>query len=517
MGKVNSSIKLTGLEKSFGSNRVLRGIDLDIPAGEVTILMGANGAGKSTLVKVMCGVHKADSGTIYLAGEEFNPQTPAEAIKAGIVTVHQNINDGVVPDLDVASNLMLDVLANPHSSVFLLPSKIRKSAKQAAERLGLDLDMRAPVHSLSLADKQLVAITRAMAHEPNLLILDEPTSSLSLSETQRLFELLDRLKARGVAILYISHRMSDIKRMADRIVSMRDGEVSGVFEGDDLDYIGAVNAMLGRKIADVDIQIPEVGAPVLELENIQLLPSSKPFSLAAHKNEIIVITGLVGVGKSLLASVLFGREALFKGEISLNGQKYNPKNITDAINEGVFLCAKDRGTNGIIPEFNISHNISLPFLSTLSKFGFIGRGAERGFAKTAIKDLGIICQGEDDNIEELSGGNQQKVMVARWLMKSSKLLILDEPFQGVDIAARRDIGNKLRETAKDRATIVFVTELDEALEIADRIFVMSEHGVVGEHRNMNADADLILAQVLGDQVMDKRMNKNIGISEGAAL
>ena len=228
----NSSIKLCAIQKKFGSNQVLRGIDLDIPAGKVTILMGANGAGKSTLVRIICGVHAADSGSMTLSGVDFTPQNPADALKAGVVTVHQNINDGVVPDLDVASNLMLDMLADPRSPALLWPSKIKKDAQKSADHLGLKLDMAAPVHSLSLADKQLVAITRAMAHEPKLLILDEPTSSLSLSETQRLFHLLDMLKKRGVAILYISHRMSDIKRMADRIVSMRDGEISGVFEGE---------------------------------------------------------------------------------------------------------------------------------------------------------------------------------------------------------------------------------------------------------------------------------------------
>ena len=265
----------------------------------------------------------------------------------------------------------------------------------------------------------------------------------------------------------------------------------------DLDYSGAVNAMLGRKISDVKIAITDAGESVLTLNDIQLLAESKPFCLSAHKNEIIAIVGLVGVGKSLLASILFGQAIQYAGDIFLNGKEYAPKNTRSAIQKDVFLCSKDRGINGIIPEFNIDHNISLPFLSQLSKFGFINRKMERKLTTDLIDNMEIICQSGKDNIVSLSGGNQQKVMVARWLGRDSDLLILDEPFQGVDIAARRDISDKLRETAKDRATIIFVTELDEAFEIADRILVMADHTLVGEHKNISVNADLILAQILG--------------------
>jgi simple sugar transport system ATP-binding protein len=229
------AITIRGLTKAFGRNTVLRGVDLDLPAGRVTVLMGANGAGKSTLVKVLCGVHAADAGEVRLKGRPFAPPGPAEALRAGVVTVHQNINDGVVPDLDVASNLLLDALAGG-GGLFLNPGRMRAQARAIASAVGLEIDVTRPVAGLPLADRQLVAIARAMAHRPRLMILDEPTSSLSLAEAERLFALIDRLRAEGVAILYISHRMSDIRRLADRIVSMRDGQVSGLFEGPDLDY-----------------------------------------------------------------------------------------------------------------------------------------------------------------------------------------------------------------------------------------------------------------------------------------
>lgn len=248
------AIAIAGLTKSFGRNRVLRGIDLVLPAGQVTVLMGANGAGKSTLVKILCGVHPGDGGTVTLDGRAFQPASPAQALRAGVVTVHQNINEGVAPDLDVASNLLLDELASG-SGFFLNGRRMRADAKRIADAVGLHVDMGRPVSGLTLADRQLVSIARAMSHKPRLLILDEPTSSLSATETARLFALIDQFRADGVAILYISHRMSDIRRLADRIVTMRDGQISGLFEGD-LDYAGAVRAMLGHEITEVDIDIP---------------------------------------------------------------------------------------------------------------------------------------------------------------------------------------------------------------------------------------------------------------------
>ncbi|NOR61869.1 MAG: ATP-binding cassette domain-containing protein [Rhodobacteraceae bacterium] len=492
----NTAVKIRGLTKAFGANNVLRGIDLELPKGRVTALMGANGAGKSTLVKVLCGVHTANAGTVGLHGEPFMPSSPAEAISAGVVTVHQSINDGVVPDLDVASNLMLDELANG-SGFFMNTRKIRAKARKLAEAIGLDVDVRREVSELGLADRQLVAIARAMAHEPKLLILDEPTSSLSAKEAGRLFELIDRLRAQGVAILYISHRSSDIKRIADRIVSMRDGKVSGVFEETPLDYEGAVKAMLGRSMSEIQLDIPEAGTPILRLENIVLQADSKPFSLELRDGEVVAITGLVGSGKSLLADVLYGQARLESGAMQLKSEAYAPRNQAAAIKAGVFRTPKDRATNAVIQDFDITKNITLPFMARHSIGGFVNRKSERTTTRRMISDLGIICQHQSDDIGSLSGGNQQKVMVGRWMAEASNLLVLDEPFQGVDIQARRDIGAKIRETAKGRATVVMVAEMDEAVEIADRIVVMADHTIKGEHRNENIDLNAVLAQVAG--------------------
>ncbi|WP_287390863.1 ATP-binding cassette domain-containing protein, partial [Mesorhizobium sp.] len=303
--------RVHGLRKSFGHIEVLGGVSLDLHAGEVTVLMGANGAGKSTLVKIISGVYERGGGTMSLAGhdfapEDFAPKTPAEAIRAGVVTVHQNINDGVVADLDVATNLTLDRLSGSGAPTLFNPGRVRREAKAVADRMGLAIDLKARISDLSLADRQMVAIARAMAHQPKVLILDEPTSSLSSAEADRLFALVDRLREQGVAILYISHRMSDIRRLADRIVSMRDGAISGVFDRKPLDFEGAVNAMLGRKIHLDRIVARNSAKPILTIDGLRIAEGSMPISLTLGDGEVVAITGLVGVGKTALAETLFG-------------------------------------------------------------------------------------------------------------------------------------------------------------------------------------------------------------------
>ncbi len=491
------AVQISGLTKAFGTNHVLRGIDLELIKGEVTVLMGANGAGKSTLVKVICGVHAADQGKIKLHGEVIKPTSPSDAIASGIVTVHQNINDGVIPDLDVASNLMLDELAKPSGGFFLKRRKIHADAEKLAQSIGLNVDVTIPVQELALADRQLVAIARAMAHEPELLILDEPTSSLSSIEADRLFELLDRLRDKGVAILYISHRTSDIQRMADRIVAMRDGEIVGTFTEKPLDYNAAVNSMLGQSMADAHLDIKQQGAPVLQVENLQIRENAPKISFTVGEDEVVAITGLVGAGKSKLAAILYGLEKPVSGTMTLKGAPFAPKSARHAIDAGVFMCAKDRGTNGVLQDHSLTKNITAPFLARYSTFSFLNKRAEDAKTRKTINDLSIVCQTEHDDIGTLSGGNQQKIMVGRWLSEPSTLLILDEPFQGVDIKARRDIGEKIRETAKGRATIVMASEMDEVMEIADRIIVLSDADIVGEHMNQDLNLKQIISEVAG--------------------
>ena len=374
---------------------------------------------------------------------------------------------------------------------------MRRRAREVAASMQLDVDVATPVANLGVADRQMIAIARAMTRDPKLLILDEPTSSLSAAEANRLFGFLDRLRETGVAILYISHRMSDIRRVADRIVAMRDGRISGVFEGETLDYEGAVTAMLGQKMNRVDVHIGRRGDRAMVFDGLKLSEDGAAIDLTIHHNEVIAITGLLGSGKSTLAAILFGLSKPAAGEITLEGVPYAPSSPIEAIGSGLFMCPKDRASNAVIPDFDITDNITLPFLKQHATLSFLSQAKLRATADRMIETLGVVCQGHADGITTLSGGNQQKAMVARWLSQPAKVLVLDEPFQGVDIKARRDIGDHIRKTAEGRATIVFVSELDEALEIADRIVVLHEHALVGDHINHNIDLATVLSQYSG--------------------
>lgn len=493
---------VTGLQKSFGKNHVLRGIDLVLSPGSATVLMGANGAGKSTLVKVICGHHRADGGAVTLTGVPFDPNDEADAIRKGVVTVHQSIDDGVIPDLDVANNLMLDRLVERGHGFFVRERHLRAEAAKVAAAMGIHVDLRARVSDLSVADRQMIAIARAMARAPKVLILDEPTSSLSASEAERLFALIDRLRTQGVAILYISHRMSDIRRIADRIVVMRDGEISGVFETEPFDYNAAVTAMLGHRMTDVDVTVQSGTMPALELSDLCLFGGAEPNNLTVHDGEVVALVGLLGSGKSRLADILYGIARPAHGHIQINGRDYAPRSVEDAVAKGVFMSTKDRSTNAVIPAFDIADNMTLPFFQSLSLGPFLKSRQQRKRAQGMVDQLGIVCQSVGDGIGTLSGGNQQKVMIARWLLEPAKVLLLDEPFQGVDIGARRDIGRHIRATAQGRATLVFLAEIDEALEIADRILVMNEGTIVGEHVNQNVDLTALIADVTGTRLTE---------------
>jgi simple sugar transport system ATP-binding protein len=291
--------------------------------------------------------------------------------------------------------------------------------------------------------------------------------------------------------------MSDIRAVADRILAMRDGQILGLFEDAPLDCEGAVTAMLGHKMTDVDISPGRIGAPILELRNVQLAVGSPKINFTVGKGEVVALTGLLGSGKSRISSILFGLEEAAGGEVFLEKKKYYAADPQSAMRQGVHMSPKDRTNNAIIPGFDIEANLILPFTKMFSNFGFTNRKQQRLACDQMIDTISIVCQSGTDNIDTLSGGNQQKVIIGRWLNKTCRLLLLDEPFQGVDIQARRDIGAHIRATCDDRGTLVFVSEIDEALEIADRIIVLHEQEIVGQHVNKDVDLISILSQVSG--------------------
>ncbi|MGP6429225.1 sugar ABC transporter ATP-binding protein [Pseudomonas paraglycinae] len=488
-------IRVRELSRTFGSNRALDRVSLDIFPAEVVALLGANGAGKSTLVKILAGSQTHDGGEIRIDGQPRHFSSPLSARRFGIVAVHQQINEGIAPGLSVAENLLLDELCRPDADFWLNRKRLLERAASIAAGLGLVLPLEQPIEHLGQAERQLVVLARAFALQPRLLILDEPTAALSDAEAQRLFGLIDTLRSRGVAILYISHRLSDLQRVADRAVVLRDGQLAGEFSARQLPE--ALEAMLGQAL-EAHVYTPRAaGREVLKLRDIKVLPRTRAFDLSLHENEVVVLTGLLGAGKSEIAEVLFGLRKPVSGSLQLDGIEWQPGSPRQAIQSGVFFAAEDRASQSLVPDFSLRRTLTLPFLERFTRGGFIRNRAEAAAVEAQVAALGIKTAGIDVPMSALSGGNQQKVVLGRWLLGEGRVLILDEPFQGVDVRARREIGQLLRDSAAGRATLVICSDVDEALEIADRILLVRDHAVVAEYPRAGLDRATLIAALAG--------------------
>ncbi|QND55189.1 sugar ABC transporter ATP-binding protein (plasmid) [Phyllobacterium sp. 628] len=474
-------LKVENVSRSFGATRALAHADLQVSAGEIVALMGANGAGKSTLVNILSGVFPADGGTIRFKDEPFAPQSPSEAAAAGIATVHQSMQRVGAPGLSVADVLLLNRYADGSEPFFLTRSGVKRRAQAILDSAGFDLPLDRDFADLPAATRQLVAIARALANRASLLILDEPTASLSGQESARLYDILLQLKAKGLAILYISHRIADLKALADRVVVMRSGKAVGNFERP-IQFEQAVELMIGRKLSHARPGARTAsGTPVFEMRDIRLLQDSQPFDLSLHKGEVVAITGVLGAGKSRLMSAIFGISPLVQGRMFLNGTSYKPVNPRDAIAAGVAMAAEDRHQSSLMPAdwpgSTLAQTISLPHLAKWFPSGFLFGTREQREAESAIHRLHIRTSGPSAPISTLSGGNQQKVVLARWEAEPSALLLLDEPFQGVDTGARSDIIRAIR-SRTDRAVLIATSDPEEALEVADRILVIDHHSLI---------------------------------------
>nr|WP_223259159.1 sugar ABC transporter ATP-binding protein [Pseudomonas moraviensis] len=491
-------IRVRELSKRFGAQRALDRVSLDIHPGEVVALLGANGAGKSTLVKILAGSQPADSGEILVEGERRQFSSPLSARRVGIVAVHQQINEGIAPGLSVAENLLLDELCRPETDFWLNRKRLLTRAGNIAAGLGLTLPLEQPVEQLGQAERQLVVLARAFALQPRLLILDEPTAALSDAEAQRLFGLIDTLRSRGVAIVYISHRLSDLQRVADRAIVLRDGRLAGEFTAQQLP--AAVHAMLGQALAAHRYTPRLPGRAVLEVHGMKILPQSQPFDLTLRENEVVVLSGLLGAGKSEIAEVLFGLRKPAAGRVKLNGAEWRPRSPRESIRSGVFYAAEDRANQSLVADFSLRRTLTLPFLERFTRAGFIRNRAEAAAVQAQVAALGINTVGIDVPMAALSGGNQQKVILGRWLMGEGRVLILDEPFQGVDVRARREIGQLLRDSPQGRATLVICADVDEALEIADRVLLVRDHTVVAEYSRAALDRATLVAALAGSGI-----------------
>ncbi|GAA2879510.1 sugar ABC transporter ATP-binding protein [Streptosporangium fragile] len=526
-------LSVAGVSKWYGITRALHDVTLDIRAGEVVGLIGTNGAGKSTLIKVLSGVTRPGSGEIRLAGRAAGAgwAGPLDAQAAGVQTVHQNIDDGVVLGTSVAENLTLDSLARRDSGWFTTRARIRERARAIAESAGLEVPLDAPVETLPASLRQQIVIARAVSRRARLLILDEPTSTLSASETEPLLARVRRMAGEGVAVLYVSHRLSEIEELCDRVAVLRDGRVRRTFTAPPAR--GAiVEAMLGdlapaprrtrESAAPSPVTAPgaapetasapggaapEPGRPetepVLEALGIRATPDGEPFDLRVRAGEILGVTGLVGSGKTELLEQLYGARPLLSGELRLGGRPYRPRDPHAAVGAGVAFAAEERSAQAIVPGWSVRAHVTLPRLRAHSRAGLLSRRVEHDSAARVIDGFGVRAPGPDAPIETLSGGNQQKVVVGRWLRGEPRLLLLDEPFRGVDVGARADIGRTIAEHVAGRAdgmgVIVASSDPQEVLEMADRVLVLHEGTPAGELSADDASAGRLAALMSGGE------------------
>lgn len=496
-----TTVSVRGVGKSFGPNVVLRGVDLEITGGEVVALLGANGAGKSTLIKILAGAHPDHTGEILVDAEPVRLASPTEARARGIATVHQRVREGIVPGLSVAENLAFDELAAGGSHWIVRRRQVRAVARRAVEVLDLgwsDAVLRRDVASLGISDAQLLVVARTLLQRPKLLILDEPTSALSSAEADRLFGVVRQLRADGLAVLLVSHRLGEVDAIADRAVVLRDGRVTADVVKP-LSWSVILPAMLGASaeglratVLDEDHPATDTGpaadtetatdtgsaatTPVVRLSGVRLFAESPELGLELRAGEVTGIVGLIGAGKSELAHGLFGSARWPAGTAEFTDLARAPRSPGEAIRAGVYLVPEDRADQALLPGWSIQRTLSLPFVTKVSsRLGTLDTGAERDRATTVIEKLGIVARGPKTELDELSGGNQQKVVVGRWLVESARLLLLDEPFRGVDLGARRDIGAQVRTVADaGGAVVVLSADVDEVLEIADRVLVLVE-------------------------------------------
>ncbi|MFH5186044.1 sugar ABC transporter ATP-binding protein [Paenibacillus sp. TAB 01] len=488
-----ANLQMSGISKSFPGVKALRQVDFEVRGGEIHALLGANGAGKSTLIKVLSGAYLPDEGTITVDGASLSFSGPSDAIRCGIQCVYQEVDTALVPQLSVAENIMLDSLSRGGAG-WVNWGRVNKESERILREIGLSLDVRRQASELSISQKQLVLIARALAQRAKFIIFDEPTAPLSSEEADQLFRIMDRLKADGVGCIFISHRLNEVFRISDRITVMRDGQRITTVPAAETDAQQVIEQMLGRTFEEEfpKVQV-DIGEPLLEATGLTHGTKVRGVDLTVRRGEIVGVVGLVGAGKTELSRVLFGADPLDGGEIRMQGRKLSLASPTDAVREGIALIPEERRKQGILVEQTVKHNLSLPLLKAFSRLGFVSGGKEAANAQSMIGQLGIQPPNMEQTVKYLSGGNQQKVAVGKWLPTEAQVYLFDEPTKGVDIGAKSDIFRLIGRLAQEGKGIVYLScELAEIIGIADRILVMSYGRIVKELRREEATQEQIL-------------------------
>jgi rhamnose transport system ATP-binding protein len=498
MQRAEPIIELSGIAKHFGSVQALQGIDFRLFPGEVHALAGENGAGKSTLVKILAGIYRPDAGMVKVGGEVVELRSPTQAQALGIAVVHQE--PMLFPDLDVAENVFMG--RHPRDRFGRVDWKrMYREVDQLLTSLDVPLSSHTPVQGLSVAEQQLVEIAKALSLDARVLVLDEPTAALSAHEVDELFAIVRQLRERGVAILFVSHRLEEIFEIADRLTIFRDGTHIITAPVGEMTTEAIIRHMVGRELSNLFPKSEaRIGDVVLEVRHLSRPGSFTDVSFQLRQGEILGFAGLVGAGRTEVARVLFGLDRAESGEIWLKGKQVRIRSPRDAMRSGLAYVPEDRHQHGLVMDFSIAANVTLPILKQVSRLGLIDPRLERKIAGDYSSQLHVRSSGIEQLVNALSGGNQQKVVLSKWLATNPSVLILDEPTRGIDVGAKAEVHRIISDLAVEGLAIILISsELPEVLAMADRVIVLHEGRVSGIFARSEATQERVMFAATGQE------------------
>jgi ABC-type sugar transport system ATPase subunit len=492
-------LELRGVRKRYDATLALRDVDLEVDAGEVHALAGENGAGKSTLIKILAGAVRRDEGTIALDGTPVELQTPLAARAAGIRVVYQELS--LVPTVSVTENVLLGQMPAGARGMWIDWTDAHRRAAEAIASMGFEVpDVRRRVGTLPLSQRQMIEIAKALLARPRILILDEPSAVLSTRDLERLFAAIRSLRQSGGTVIYVSHRLDEVFAIADRITVLKDGARVGTLPASQVDQQGLVRMMVGRSLGEIfpAHRPPASPAPVLVVRGLGRRRAFRDVSLELSPGEIVGVSGLVGSGRSEMIRAIAGADRPEAGEMALAGRPYHPRSPAEGLRAGVAMLSEDRARDGLIPDMSLRDNLSLASFARISRWGILRRRVQLALVKEEVRELNVRAASVEDPVRRLSGGNQQKAMVGRWLLRGARVLLLDEPTRGVDVGAKAEIYRIVAGLAERGMAVLLVSsELPEVLGMSDRILVMRGGRIVARFQRGEATEERLLAAAAG--------------------